>query len=209
MLNDLSPIHIVIFLSLSGIVLRSSLSLVGQNWVKTYHFLGTFILLPNIAYIITTVIAGDIALSLGMIGALSIVRFRHPVKSALELIMYFDLITIGIATSVRTKWAIQLVLVSIIIIFAVKYIQIFSKKFGKSFYTTSFNEGYSVNTMEIIATEKLEKVEESEFLKNITNDKINNEIAYRLSFESVGQINNFKKEIENLKNIKKINIDIV
>ena len=37
-----------------------------------------------------------------MIGALSIVRFRHPVKSALELIMYFDLITIGIATSVRT-----------------------------------------------------------------------------------------------------------
>ena len=45
-----------------------------------------------------------------MIGALSIVRFRHPVKSALELIMYFDLITIGIATSVRTKWAIQLLM---------------------------------------------------------------------------------------------------
>ena len=48
-------------------------------------------------------ISGNIALSLGMIGALSIVRFRHPVKSALELIIYFDLITIGIATSVRTN----------------------------------------------------------------------------------------------------------
>ena len=52
-----------------------------------------------------------------MIGALSIVRFRHPVKSALELIMYFDLITIGIATSVRTKWAIQSVVCTIIVIF--------------------------------------------------------------------------------------------
>ena len=105
MLNDLSPIHIVIFLSLSGIILRSSLSLVGQNWVRTYHFLGTFILLPNIAYIITTVIAGDIALSLGMIGALSIVRFRHPVRSNFELTMYFALLTLGIAAGVSAKLA--------------------------------------------------------------------------------------------------------
>ena len=90
-------------------------------------------------------------LSLGMIGALSIVRFRHPVKSALELIMYFDLITIGIATSVRTKWAIQLVLVSIIVIVLVKLIQDISKRFGKSFYSLSFNEGVNTNTLEIIA----------------------------------------------------------
>ena len=205
-MDELIPL---ILLITSGLLLRFSLTMTGQSWAKSYVQTVSFMVLPVITYVITKTISGNIALSLGMIGALSIVRFRHPVKSALELIMYFDLITIGIATSVRTKWAIQLVLVSIIIIFAVKYIQIFSKKFGKSFYTTSFNEGYSVNTMEIIATEKLEKVEESEFLKNITNDKINNEIAYRLSFESVGQINNFKKEIENLKNIKKINIDIV
>ena len=205
-MDELIPL---ILLITSGLLLIFSLTMTGQSWAKSYVQTVSFMVLPVITYVITKTISGNIALSLGMIGALSIVRFRHPVKSALELIMYFDLITVGIATSVRTKWAIQLVLVSIIIIFAVKYIQIFSKKFGKSFYTTSFNEGYSVNTMEIIATEKLEKVEESEFLKNITNDKINNEIAYRLSFESVGQINNFKKEIENLKNIKKINIDIV
>ena len=78
MTYDLNVFQIIGFLTLSGIILRSTLSIVGQNWVRTYHFLGTFILLPNIAYVITTVIAGDIALSLGMIGALSIVRFRHP-----------------------------------------------------------------------------------------------------------------------------------
>ena len=63
-----------------------------------------------------------------MIGALSIVRFRHPVKSALELIIYFDLITIGIATSVRTKWSIQLVICTIVIILLVKLAQNILKK---------------------------------------------------------------------------------
>ena len=78
---------------------------------------------PIITYIITKTISGNIALSLGMIGALSIVRFRHPVKSALELVIYFALITIGIAASVRTKWAIQLVICTILIILIVKIIQ--------------------------------------------------------------------------------------
>ena len=51
-----------------------------------------------------------------MIGALSIVRFRHPVKSALELIIYFDLITIGIAASVKNNYAILLSLITLFIL---------------------------------------------------------------------------------------------
>ena len=49
MTYDLNVFQIIGFLTLSGIILRSTLSIVGQNWVRTYHFLGTFILLPNIA----------------------------------------------------------------------------------------------------------------------------------------------------------------
>ena len=83
-------------LSLSGIILRTTLVFIGQNWSKTFHYLATFILLPNIAYVVTNVIASNIALSLGMIGALSIVRFRHPVRSNFELTIYFALLTLGI-----------------------------------------------------------------------------------------------------------------
>ena len=90
-----------------GLLLRFTLTLTGQTWAKSYAQTVAFMVLPVITYVITKAIAGNIALSLGLIGALSIVRFRHPVKSALELIMYFDLITSGIVTSVRTKWAIQ------------------------------------------------------------------------------------------------------
>ena len=107
-------------------------------------------------------ISGNIALSLGMIGALSIVRFRHPVKSALELVIYFALITIGIAASVRTKWAIQLVICTILIILIVKGVQILSKKFGKSFYSISFNEGNVSNTLEVVSKQRLEIIENDE-----------------------------------------------
>ena len=205
-MDELIPI---ILLVTSGLLLRFSLTMNGQAWAKSYAQTITFMVLPIITYVITKTISGNIALSLGMIGALSIVRFRHPVKSALELIMYFDLITIGIATSVRTKWAIQLVLATVIIIFSVKYIQLIIKKFGKSFYTTSFNDSYAVNTMEIFSNEKIELIENSEFLKNVINDKVSKEVVYRLTFENLDQVNDFKKKIENLDKVKKINIDIV
>ncbi len=205
-MDELIPI---ILLVTSGLLLRFSLTMNGQAWAKSYAQTITFMVLPIITYVITKTISGNIALSLGMIGALSIVRFRHPVKSALELIMYFDLITIGIATSVRTKWAIQLVLATVIIIFSVKYIQLIIKKFGKSFYTTSFNDSYAVNTMEIFSNEKIDLIENSEFLKNVINDKVSKEVVYRLTFENLDQVNDFKKKIENLDKVKKINIDIV
>ena len=126
----------IVFLSLSGIVIRQSLVISGQRWANTYHHLATYLLLPGIAFVITKIIKQDIALSLGMIGAMSIVRFRNPVKSALELVMYFALITIGIAASVRTKWAIQLIIIILAIIFGVKLklgliLFVFSLRFNK------------------------------------------------------------------------------
>ena len=150
----MDEIKSLILLISSGLIIRYSLTLTGQAWAKSHAQTVAFMILPVITYVITKTIAGNIALSLGMIGALSIVRFRHPVKSALELIIYFDLITVGIATSVRTKWAIQLVLCTVIIIFAVKILQKIFKKYGKSFYNMSFNEGNTTNTLEITSKKK-------------------------------------------------------
>ena len=190
----------------SGLFLRFALSLTGQAWAKSYAQTVSFMILPVITYVITKTISGNIALSLGMIGALSIVRFRHPVKSALELIMYFDLITIGIATSVRTKWAIQLVVCTVAIIFLVKLAQKISNKFGKSFYNMSFNEGNALNTLEIFSKEKISYIEESEYLVNLINDKNASEIIYRMSFNNKNKLNEFLVKLEEQKNIKKINV---
>ncbi len=193
----------------SGLILRYSLTLTGQAWAKSHAQTVAFMVLPVITYVITKTIAGNIALSLGMIGALSIVRFRHPVKSALELIMYFDLIAIGIATSVRTKWAIQLILCTVVIIVAVKIVQKIYQKFGKSFYNLSFNEGVALNSIEVFAKKKIDLIENDNNLISLYNDTIQGEIVYRLTFDNRNQLNSFKKKIEGMENIIKININLV
>jgi hypothetical protein len=205
----MDEIRALLVLIVGGLLLRFSLTLTGQSWAKSHAQTVSFLLLPIITYVITNTIAGNIALSLGMIGALSIVRFRHPVKSALELIIYFDLITIGIATSVRTKWSIQLILCSIILIFAVKLIQIISRKFGRSFYNISFNEGISLNTIEVFSNKSIELLEKNKNLSNSLNDINANEYVYRLFFENKNDLYELKKKLDGLQDIQKINIDLV
>ena len=202
-MDELKPIALLIG---SGLLLRFSLTLTGQAWAKSHAQTVTFMVLPIITYVITKTISGNIALSLGMIGALSIVRFRHPVKSALDLVMYFDLITIGIATSVRTKWAIQLVLCTILIIFFVKILQKISNKYGKSFYNMSFNEGNTSNTLEVISTKKIDLIEDSENLANSLNDNENKQFTYRLHFNNRESLEEFKNKLSNNQNIQRVNV---
>ena len=59
------------------------------------------ILLPFIALvvcIIITIVKSSLALSLGLVGALSIVRFRTPIKDPMELSYIFLAIAIGLGT---------------------------------------------------------------------------------------------------------------
>ena len=204
----MTPLEAYSVLIISGILIRYALIYAGQAWAKTYSQTISFLLLPIIAYVITRTIAGNIALSLGMIGALSIVRFRHPVKSALELIIYFDLITIGISTSVRTKWAIQLAVCTIVIIIAVKLINTIYRKYNKRFYNISFNEGIEFNTIELSSSKKIPDAEEHKNLKKIIYDS-NDGYTYLLNFENSKELYSFKNKIEQNEYVKKIDLNFV
>ena len=200
----------IIFLILSGLVLRFSLSVTGQNWVKTYQQTIAFLILPVVTYVITKTITGNIALSLGMIGALSIVRFRNPVKSALELVMYFVLITIGIAASVNMDFAYILVATCLLVIGGTRVSQFILKKFfSRPFYNVSFNEGMSLNTIEIYSSKSMEDVEKNQNIKNMVVLKDSNEYIYRLSFENSKELNSFKDSIKQRNEITKIDVSYV
>lgn len=88
----------------------------GENFLNSKHNKLTFSLLPPIATAITFSISGDIALSLGMVGALSIVRFRTPVRNPFELVIYFYLITIGISSAVKISIALILFLLIVVVL---------------------------------------------------------------------------------------------
>ena len=159
----------------TSIYLRVLLQLVGQRWITTLAHTATLVILPIITYIITSVISGNIALSLGMVGALSIVRFRNPVRSPLELSVYFGAITMGISASISFKWLIFFVvavtLASIVLILVNFLYSYFLKK---SFFTTSFSEVNSLSTLEIKASENIDLLDKSNLLniKKVNNNEI-------------------------------------
>ena len=64
--------------------------------VDTTQYMPLFLLLIPTMILIITVIKTSIALSLGLVGALSIIRFRTPIKEPVELAYIFIAIAIGL-----------------------------------------------------------------------------------------------------------------
>lgn len=60
----------------------------------------SLVLASAVTSLIIMTISGNLILSLGMVGALSIVRFRTPVKDSMDLIFLFWAISTGIANGV-------------------------------------------------------------------------------------------------------------
>ena len=200
----------VIVMLICGYAIRYALIFSGQMWAKSFAQTVSFFILPIITFVITKTIYGNIALSLGMIGALSIVRFRHPVKSALELIIYFDLRTIGIAASVKNNYAIILGILTVMILVGLKIFNNYLKNNKKqTFYNVSFNEGVELNQIEITSSKKIEEIEKNNNLKSILSDNETNDYIYRLAFEDKDQLKEFKNEVEGLDGLKKIDVNLI
>lgn len=195
------PIVTIILLIIFSIFGRILLEKIGQRWVTTFAHTTTIILLPVITFMITKVIAGNIALSLGMVGALSIVRFRNPVRSPLELSIYFACITMGIAASVHIRWLFYFVIAILLVSACIKITSILMKRFNKEFFNISFSEGNSTPTLEIESKKEIDKLDESKFL--ISKSK-NNEIYYYTlassNFNDLKLILNEVKKNDNLEN---------
>ncbi len=208
-MNEVSNIEFLIFVVISilcGLSFRFSLSYAKQLWSQTYHYTMTFSLLPPITMVITTLIAGNIALSLGMIGALSIVRFRNPVKNPFELVIFFGLITIGIAMAIDYKYGVGLTVILNLVIIIFKFFDNLFKKKGKKIFSFSFDEGNRANTLSIQSKSKIEKIENHNNLNNYYFNKMNNVYNYELIFESKSELNNLKKDIEGLDEIDDIQV---
>ena len=105
---------------ISGFLIMYCHSNYGFKYFRDKFHIYIGLLLPVIGYTITTVIGTNLALSLGMIGALSIIRFRTPVRSSYELVIYFLLLTVGISAKADIGVCILLTIVSIILIFILK-----------------------------------------------------------------------------------------
>jgi len=201
----LEYLFFVILSILSGLGVRFALGYAKQTWAMTYHHTMSYALLPGVTMIITTLISGNIALSLGMIGALSIVRFRNPVKNPFELVIFFALITMGIGFSVNAKLGLLMAVVVMSLIIITKKIEDFKKKGGKNLFL-SFEESSTYHVMEIKSLLPIKILDESKHLAQLFSSKNPTSYNYRLIFSDKSELENIKKIIDENKGIESIEI---
>lgn len=179
-MNNLDKLFNIILMISISFYLRLLLQLAGQTWVKTVAHTSTLLLLPILTYVITSVISGNIALSLGMVGALSIVRFRNPVRSPLELSVYFCAITLGISAAVSVKWLLLLVLSVTLVVVILYLVQKITNIFSSApYFINSFSEGNILSTLHVVSSAEIPDLD----LNTNLSSKIstNGEITYTLA----------------------------
>jgi hypothetical protein len=183
-LSNTDKLIAISFLIVFSVITIFNVSFHQQNWIRTFSGSMTLVILPIVTYSITSVISGNIALSLGMIGALSIVRFRNPVRSSFELAIFFFMISLGICAAVDLRWVLVLGATVNAVIFAVYIINNFLVFFFKKpIFLQSFAEGNSINTLEIKSRTALAHLSESPLLISFSYE--NDEYNYRLASSDI------------------------
>ncbi len=114
---DFGNFFIAILLSLIlAYLVKFTYIKVGRALNDKDYFSDTFIPLAIITTLVITVIKFSLALSLGLVGALSIVRFRAAIKEPEELVYLFFIISIGLANGAN-QFLLSIIATIIILIF--------------------------------------------------------------------------------------------
>ena len=192
-----------------GSFISLTLILSGQNWAKSFSNVTTFCILPIIGMVITTVISGNIALSLGMVGALSIIRFRHPVKSPLELSIYFLLLTVGITISTSVAKAFVLTILCMTIIYAYSFYKKWQFSEKQGYLDLSFSREEPQFILEITSSKKNTYLSDNKYLLFSNEDFAKNIFIYKLSFFNKNELNKTKDYLSKIKEILDIKYSII
>lgn len=174
-------------------------------------FIFTALMLAPLVLAVTTVIATNLYLSLGMIGALSIVRYRTPVKSQYELALFFSFICLGIISGVDFKLSISVFILLTIVPFIYEFLikKIFNFKFF-NLSKTSFEKSNSI-ILDIVIhnTDSFEFIKKHNFKNNLMKIETNNETKesfLTLVYEDMDDALNTKKDIEKSDAVKNSNL---
>ena len=147
---DFGNFFIAILLSfLLSLIVKFTYVKVGRALNDKDYFSDTFIPLAIITTLVITVIKFSLALSLGLVGALSIVRFRAAIKEPEELVYLFFIIAIGLANGAN-QFILSIIATVIIVAF------LFLRNFYKNRKNNdgNFNSDSNILSINILDSDK-------------------------------------------------------
>ena len=96
---------------LRHLYVRRSISLSGK-----FHIATAIPVLACVTFLVIMVVKSSLALSLGLVGALSVIRFRTPIKEPEELVYLFLAIALGLGYGAGQTFVTSVVFVVIVIV---------------------------------------------------------------------------------------------
>ena len=180
----------------------------SQTLSNKQYFSDLFVPLSIITCLVITVIKFSLALSLGLVGALSIVRFRAAIKEPEELIYLFLVIGIGLAAGANQF------LIAIIATLSISVIIIILSNIRRRKNISSNNE-LNVNVIQIEIKNRSLKIENaikifekySNFL-NLKTTNINDQSEIYVFWVEFKNKNALLKSISLVKNLDRKNVNV-
>ena len=204
---NISVLILVITCSIGGLLIYLIHGFFLNKYLLIQNNLMIAIILPAIALVITRAISTNFFLSLGMIGALSIIRYRTPVKSAYELSLLFALITIGVVGNVNLKYALGLSIFVSLIGFG---FYIFNKFFPKILINNNHKQSQGIE-MTITTNDQRNDIlnRYSEFvnsIEDIENEESSKKTIIILNLRNIDEGRKIREEIINDKSVENISV---
>jgi hypothetical protein len=181
---------IAIFLA---ILVKETYKTCGRSLSYRSHLASTFIMFVLSTTLIITVVKSSLALSLGLVGALSVVRFRTPIKEPEELMYLFFCIGIGLGLGAGQR---LVTIVGAAVILSTIWIRHLTRKDREEqkLKLAIFYEGESKPSVESINS-LLETHALLLDLRRLDESGDRLELGYDVEFESLEEVNQFRAKL--------------
>ncbi len=177
----------------------------SQSLSNKDYFSKNFVVLGVTTCIVITIVKSSLALSLGLVGALSIVRFRAAIKEPEELVYLFLVIATGLgigANQVKIT-SIGIIIALIVVIFLSFFSNKKLRKIDLNIFQLSFvlNKDFSDEMFSKILITLNKNCKEIDFI-SMSSEKNDTSIHFEVHPNSIQSISKINKEFKNVRNLK-------
>ncbi len=168
----------------------------SQSVSNKKSFANNFVLIGVTTMLIISIVKSSLALSLGLVGALSIIRFRTAIKEPEELAYLFLTISVGLGFGAG-----QYKVTVLAFILTSAFIVLRGKRLKKNIATNMYVTIQSTEPQKLTLDETklvLEKRFEGISLRRFDNTSEGVEISLEVSFSDIDELNRFSSDIKKI-----------
>jgi hypothetical protein len=201
-LLNLSAEQISLPFTLLNLILCLTVSMIIRSYYINYSnsltgklHLGQIIpILSSVVFLVIVIVKSSLALSLGLVGALSIVRFRTPIKEPEELVYLFLSISVGLGFGAGYP------LITSIIVLLILVFNYFFLRQNKTIKTNEYNLIIEIQDKELKFDDLIEKIsvfcDTIKFIR-VDSDKKNHTVVLLISIKRDSSADNILKQFQN------------